>query len=336
MLINVKKMIWDLMFKFFLILLLFSSYIFSSEIINQEKTNEANEANEEEDKDIFIVTPSRDAINSLFKYSVDGMDFLFSFGEKNEDGKSSYIDLKIGPLYEKYIALGYAWDTSARIILPNTKKKFRLFMKNMESEDDKGSFASQESSEYKNQSFVFGIQFVKTFFKHLSSGVSLGARFNSFYPDPFFRLSLKLPIIFEKYWKLNIGNSMYYFLLYNLENKAYLYLSYLINSKTKIMSYNYYRYREYYSLHEVKNGLGIYYLITRNFIINYEVEVLRKKDDLFSFDVSYYYAGLTFKHIFHEDWLYYELKPGFYFRHENNFQVSPRILLYFGIIFRTK
>jgi len=287
------------------------------------------------DKDILILTSSREFVNDMFKQSIYGMDFLFSLGEDRTYNKnSSYIDFKIGPFYEKYMQLGYEWGASASIILPSTKKRYRLFFRSLEDNEDNHFNDKSNSSE--GNSFVLGLQFVKTSFKYLSSGVSIGARFNTYYPDPLLSFSLKYSIDFGKRWRIDVGDRVYYFLVYKFDNNLFGDLSYIINYKTKIKFYNYYRYREFLNLHEVKNGFGIYYIIQNNMSIKYNIDVLREKDELFSFNIRHYYAGFTFKHIFHSNWLYYEIKPEFYFRESNDFRFSPRILLYLGIIFRAE
>lgn len=322
------------MLRYFYILV-FSLYL-SPNFCFSNLIDNSNSKNIVKKKDsIFILSHSRDTINNLFKYSIQGMDYLFSFGYGYSSDKTSYIDFKIGPLFEKYSDKFYNWDVNANIILPNTEKRFHLFMNNLETNSDNTSYSNSKDMQ-KKQTFILGLQFTKTFFSHFTPSVSLGAKFNSFYPDPFLRLSLKTKINPTENWKIESGDFLYYFYFYKLENKAYLNLTYTINGKTQIINYNNYRYREYFKLHEIKNGLGIYHVISRTMMLNYEMEVLRKKDKLFSLNISYYYIGSTFKHIFYSDWLYYELKPGLYFKTENDFNVSPRILLYFGIIFRSE
>ncbi len=320
------------MHRYFFIFLLFLSPVVC--FSNLTENNNIRNSDKNEDN-IFIISKSRNTINKLFKYSVRGMDYLFSFGYGYNSDEISYIDLKAGPLFEKYNEEFYNWDVTANIILPNTEKRFHIFINNLETKSDNTSYSSADSKQ-KEHTFILGFQFAKTFFNYLTPGVSAGAKFNSFYPDPFLRSSLKIKINPNKNWKIDLGDLLYYFYFYKFENKAYIKLSYSINSKTQIVNYNNYRYREYFKLHEVKNGLGIYHLISKTMMINYEMEVLRKKDELFSFDVSYYYTGSSFKHIFYSDWFYYEVKSGFYFKTENKFNLSPRILVYFGIIFRSE
>ena len=314
--------------------LIIVSHIFS--ILSFSNSNNSLFPNKNKEKDnIFIISNSRNTINTLFKYSIQGMDYLFSFGYGFHSDKISYIDLKAGPLLEKYNNEYYNWDITANIILPNTKRRFHLFMNNLENKSDNNSYTRSDDLKNKH-TFILGLQFTKTFFNYLTPGISLGAKFNSFYPDPFLRSSLKIKINPNKNWCISLGDLLYYFYFYKIENKIYLNLTYQINNKTQIINYNNYRYREYFKLHEVKNGLGIYHSISSTMMLNYEIEVLRKKDELFVFDISYYYVGSTFKHIFHSDWLYYELKPGIYFKKQNNFKTAPRILIYLGIIFKSE
>jgi len=317
-------------FIFFITLTILSTSLLSEDLKKNEKKTE--------EKKIIIVSSARNIVNNILKSSVNGLDYVFSLGEKKKNQNSSYIDFKVGPFYEKDIGKDYEWDVTANIVLPNTQKKLKLFVKNLESDDKDNSNGKIDKVDKKEKenSLLFGLQFAKNLFKNLYSGISTGVRFNEYTPDPFLSLSINYSEKYWSNWKVNTGNLFYYFLRYKTDNKLYFYLSYIFNSKTKIMSYNYYRYRQYFKLHEVKNGIGVYHIISKNIGINYELEVLRVQNSLFAYNISNKYAGLTLKHIFHSDWLYYEIKPGFYFRESNNFNFSPRIMFNLGIIFRTK
>jgi hypothetical protein len=310
--------------------------LYSESLSIDEKKNIVEEKKKKEEKIIFIST-SRDFLNNVLLGTTNTLDYIFSIGyTKVKRKKNSYVDAKIGGFYEKFYGYGYDYNVDGFIDLPNTKKRFNIFIGSLY-QNNKGENNDNLLNKDKKEKFILGFEYTRTLFNVLRSGLSTGAIFNSYYLDPFLRFSVNTSFNLFSNWNLSVGNYAYYFLVYKFDNLSFISLSYNISKQTQIKIYNEYRYREYFDkLHEVKNVLGLHHLISNTMGINYTLEVLRKKDGVFSYGISYYYIGTSFKHVFYSDWLYYEIKPGFYFRENNNFNLSPKMLIFIGMIYRTE
>jgi hypothetical protein len=250
--------------------------------------------------------------------------------------KKSYVDLSYFVGYETLQAPEYRFNLSSYIALPRSEERWRLTIESYSPDDsvDRGASGTPGGAATE-QDYLLGLQYATEygFLSNVNFGTGIRTAGLSETPDPYISVVARRSFYFPENWELWLANRFQYFVLDKTDNKTEIRLSRVIDEELKFEFYNSMRYLQYENYWQLNNSLSFYRLLPNKRGVTYQASIYSLRDPDEAFKLQYYFLGVHFRQMLHEEWIYLELSPALLWRTENNFQASERISLNFGIIF---
>jgi hypothetical protein len=265
------------------------------------------------------------------------IDMFFSGNRENiVTDKKSYVGLSYFIGYETLRAPEYRFNLSSYLALPRTEERWRLTIESYDPDEsvDQGASGTAGGAATE-QDYLLGLQYLTEygFLSNVSFGTGIRTSGLAETPDPYVSVTARRSFYYPENWELWLANKLQYFVVDKTDNKTEVRISRVISEETKFEFYNSMRYLQDGNYWQLKNQLSLYKLLPNKRGVAYQAALYSLRDPDEMFKLQYYYLGVFFRQMIHEEWIYVELTPALMWRTENNFQASERISLNFGIVF---
>ena len=272
--------------------------------------------------------------NKLSQILIDTSNAIDCFFVENNDTVSSTTHAEFSTSIAKETYLGLEKDVrfKIRVDLPKIQKSLKLIIEDEHTDDVLYDETRLQNDAIKDKRYYVRLEFLTTKFKNFESKLSSGIRIRSKHLVPYINHYANYKIYESDKLKSNFSNHFRFYTDGELEDYLDLSTVYKYNEDLSGVWRNTLRYNEshfqtffmdYSFLHKFNSkrqltvGIG-----ATDIIKNFK----DSKFDNFNLHSSFF-------HIFHKDWMYYEVAPSILKRDLNGYKTSYRLFLNFGIYF---
>ena len=284
------------------------------------------------DNDCFI-DEYRNKFSNMLVETMSSIDDFFV--DSNETlHNNTHAEFSTSIAQESYLNLEKDIRFKIRVNVPKIQKHLKLFLEDEESDDILYDESKIKKDTLQNKRYYLRLEFLKFDIKGLTNKLSGGVRIRSNRLVPYANYHSNYKIHEEKQFKSNVSNNFRLYTDGGLEDYLSLTMVYGFNDLLTGIWRNTLSYNEtpietfqsdYSFLYtiddkkQIKMGLGMTDLV-KNFG--------GSKIDNFNLHSS-------FSHVFHKNWMYYELSTYLLKREVNDYKNSYRLFLKFGIYFNS-
>ncbi len=246
------------------------------------------------------------------------MDSFFADDRFYADTNESYARVSGETTWEAGDGTSSQARVRARIDLPGTRERLRLFMEGGDPEDDPSSESSSIPKALDNNDYNIGLeaQLENTGQWDIRPGAGVKARMP---PDPFLRIRA---IRYERLdgWLMRFAAGAAEFLDDGTELQTRLDFDRKISPDWLFRSGSQVRYRDSKDRIEALQQFSLFQKLSDRKALAYEIGLLAHDDP--NWDVDHYYAQFRARFRVYKKWLFIELRPQLVFREEDDYDPS--------------
>jgi len=274
--------------------------------------------------------------NRVSQILIDTSNTIDCFFIENNDSVSSntHAEFRTSLAKENYLKLEKDIRFKIRVDLPKIKKRLKLIIEDEHSDDALYDETRLQNDAIKDRQYYIRLEFLTAEFKNFKSKLSSGIRLRSEHIIPYVNHYANYKIYESEKLQSNFSNHFRFYTDGELEDYLDLSTVYKYSKALSGVWRNTLRYDEtpfqtffmdysflytFNSKKRVTLGLGVTDII-KNF-----------KDS----KIDSYNLHASFFHLFHKNWMYYEVSPSILKRESNEYKVSYRLFLNFGIYFNS-
>jgi len=223
-----------------------------------------------------------------------------------------------------------------RLNLPKIQKNLRLYFEDESSDDTLYNGTTLDKEKLDSKRYYVRLEFfnyVKDTFNIKFGG---GARFRKITLVPYLNIRSKYKLYRDRKITSKIYDRFRYYSDGEIENSLEINSMYSINDKFYMILKNSFYYNKYDSSETLINDFTWTNVFNSKQQVRYGFGVSSKIFNFKHIKSDYYYIQSTYHHLFYKDWIYYEISPSMLKRESNSFKTSYRVLVNFGIHFKSK
>ncbi|SFV71745.1 hypothetical protein MNB_SV-13-2016 [hydrothermal vent metagenome] len=221
-----------------------------------------------------------------------------------------------------------------RLNLPKIQKNLRIIFEDDNYDNSFYDRTTLNSEKLKDKSYYLRLEYLKLVKKKFNLGLGLGLRVRQGNLVPYLNFRSRYDVFKNETFKSLFRNRFRYYSdgekedvlefsnIYIFDNSVYTILQNELSYSNR-ESYEF----AYHDLSLIKKlsdrkqlsiGMGI-----RSDLVNFK-----------DYNIEYYHIHSLYHCTFYKSWLYYEVSPSVLWRESNNFNISYRLMLNFGILFK--
>ena len=283
--------------------------------------------------DDFFIDEYRDKLSRVLVDTMNGIDNFFV--DSNESmHNNTHAEFSTSIAKETYLNLEKDISFRVRVDVPKIKKHIKLFLEDENSDDVLYNETRLQKDTIQNKRYYARLEFLKFDIKGFTSKFSGGVRIRSNTLVPYGNHHSNYKIYEDKKLKSNISNNFRLYSDGELEDYLDLSTLYSVNDALTGIWRNTLRYDEtpfqiFYS------DYSFLYKIDEKKQITMGLGATDIVENFGQSTIDNVNLHSSFFHIFHKNWMYYELSAYVLKRESNDYKNSYRVFLNFGINFNT-
>jgi len=266
------------------------------------------------------------ASNSIDDYFIEGN--LTNIKSKTYAKLSTSVAMEANQKFEKDMRL------RLRLNLPKIQQNLRIIFEDENNDNTFYDRTTLNNEKLRDKSYYLRLEYLRLVKKKFNLGLGLGLRVRQGNLVPYLNFRSRFDVFKDETFKSVFRNRFRYYSDGEIEdifefNNLYIFDSSLYTILRNQLSYsNKDSYeRAYHDLSLIKKlrdkkklsvGMGV-----RSSLVNFK-----------HYNVTYYHVHTLYHHLFYKNWLYYQVAPSTLWRESNNFKISYRLMLNFGILFK--
>ena len=265
--------------------------------------------------------------NSIDDYFIEGnrtvssktyAKFSTSFAEESGSGMESDVRFRL------------------RLNLPKIQKSLRLYFEDESSDDILYDGTTLNEQKLDKKRYFLRLDFFNYVKDTFDVRVGGGVRFRKDALSPYLNLRSNYKLYSSERYTTKLYDRFRKYIDGEVENSFEFNSIYTLNSNTYITFRNRLHYKSENAFTSLSNSLSIVDIFNDKQQLSYGFSLFSDVGDFHNLNVEYYDLYSSFHHLFYKDWVYYEISPSILKRERNGFDISYRLLVNFGIDFKTQ
>ena len=287
--------------------------------------------------DDFFIDEYRNKFSNLLVDTMSDIDNFFIDSNRTVHN-NTHAELSISIAKESRLDLEEDIRFRVRVNLPKVQKHLKLYIEDEDSDDILYNETQLQQDKLQdnmqNKRYYVRLEFLKFKIKGLKNRLSGGVRIRSHTLVPYANYHINYKIYEDKEFKSNISNNFRLYTDGGLEEYLSLNTIYSFNDLLKGVWRNIFRYDE--SPTEVfDSDYSFLYKIDKTKEVSVGIGVTDTIKNFGRSKIDNVNLHSSFFHLFHKDWMYYEVSTYLLKREVNDYENSYRVFLNFGIYFNT-
>ena len=269
-------------------------------------------------------------LNAFLSTSLNRLDMFLSDSNTTVEPKY-FVRTGLDAAFENGESPLYRFNIKAKITLPRTMKKFKLFLEDFRQKTSVDAVNARTPEEsINNNAYLLGLQY-KT---PKALRFKVGMKFNGF--DPFAGAEYQKA---STLWGVSVGYGadFRYYARRHEDLSLFCNFSYPLASSWRLAFENSYRYQRKSDYnHQAVDGLRLYHNIDANTQGTWRFDTYLTSNVRDNFHLDYYYLGYDFFKTFVKKRYFMQLSPAILWRNARGFHRSFRFMVSVGINFYKK
>jgi len=221
-----------------------------------------------------------------------------------------------------------------RLNLPKIQKNLRIIFEDDNYDNSFYDRTTLNNEKLKDKSYYLRLEYLKLVKKKFNLGLGLGLRVRQGNLVPYLNFRSRYDVFKNETFKSLFRNRFRYYSdgeqedvlefnnLYIFDDSVYTILqnelSYSNKDSYELAYHDLSLIKKLSDKKQLSVGMGI-----RSGLVNFK-----------DYNIEYYHIHTLYHYTFYKNWLYYEVSPSVLWRESNNFNISYRLMLNFGILFK--
>lgn len=221
-----------------------------------------------------------------------------------------------------------------RLNLPKIQKNLRLIFEDESNDESLYDRTTLNDEHLIDKSYYLRLEYFKIMKKKLNMVAGAGLRVRQGNLVPYLNLRSRYDLYKDKGIKSAFYNRFRFYTdgeiedifefnsLYDIDSSLHTIfrnqLSFSNKDEFEIAYHNVSLVKQLHKKRQLSLGIGL-----RGYLKNFK-----------NYSVEYYHFHTLYHHLFYKDWIYYQVAPSVLWRESNNFNISYRLMLNFGIFFK--
>lgn len=229
----------------------------------------------------------------------------------------------------------YAIRLKLRLDLPKIKKQLRVVFEDATSDDTlyDGTVLNNDYH-IEEKSYFLRFDYFKYIKKQLHLSAGAGVRFRKSSLHPYINIKAKYNLHKREKERVLLSNRFRLYADGDVENITAFKRLWTISDSLYYTFNNTFRYRSWENSQKIVNNVSFVKPLGLVETASIGASLVSELEDR-SIQGNYYSLYMSYKNLLHSDWIYYEVTPSFMRREENHFNTSYRLMVNFGVIFKT-
>ena len=220
-----------------------------------------------------------------------------------------------------------------RLNLPKIQKNLRLIFEDENNDDSLYDRTTLNDKELLERSYYLRLEYFRMIKDKLNIVAGTGLRIRQGNLVPYFNLRSRYDIYKEKKIESALYNRFRFYTDGEIEDIFEFNSLYTIDSFLYVMLRNQLSFSNINNLEQLYHDITVTKKLHNKRQLNIGVGVSSYLKNFKKYNVEYYHLHSLYHHLFYKDWIYYQVAPSVLWRESNNFNISYRLMLNFGIFF---
>ncbi len=266
------------------------------------------------------------ASNSIDDYFVENN--LTNLRSKTYAKFSSSIAMESNQKFEQDMRL------RLRLNLPKIQKNLRIIFEDENNDNSLYDRTTLNNENIKDKSYYLRLEYLKFVKKKFNLGLGLGLRVRQGNLVPYLNFRSRFDIFKDESFKSVLRNRFRYYTDGEIEDILEFNNLYIFDSSVYAIFRNQLSYSNQDSYERAYHDFSLIKKLSDKKQLSVGMGVRSDLVNFKHYDVDYYHVHTLYHHLFYKNWLYYQVAPSTLWRESNDFKLSYRLMLNFGILFK--
>lgn len=264
--------------------------------------------------------------NSIDDYFVD---------ENSSLSSKTYAEFSTSVAKESRLDLENDIRFRIRLNLPKIEKNLRVIFEDDSSDNLLYDGTTLNDQHLDSKEYYLRLEYLNYVKDTFNMRVGAGVKVRRQNLVPYLNVRSRYELYNEKKNKSELFNRFRYYTDGEIENNLEFNSLYTLKDDLYFVWSNRFYHTNTLPSETLANDITFVSLLDDKQHIRYGFGISSNVKDFESLNTDYYYLHSTFHHIFYRDWAYYEISPSILQREINDFETSYRLLINFGIHFKS-
>jgi hypothetical protein len=281
-----------------------------------------------------ILEEYRDQLCTILVNASNSIDDYFIEGNSTKIRSKTYAKFSTSVAMEANQKFEKDMRLRLRLNLPKIQKNLRIIFEDENNDNTFYDRTTLNNEKLRDKSYYLRLEYLKLVKKKFNLGLGLGLRVRQGNLVPYLNVRSRFDVFKDETFKSVFRNRFRYYSDGEIEdifefNNLYIFDSSVYTILRNQLSYSnkdshesaYHDFSLIKKLRDKKKlsvGMGV-----RSSLVNFK-----------HYNVTYYHVHTLYHHLFYKNWLYYQVAPSTLWRESNDFKISYRLMLNFGILFK--
>ena len=220
-----------------------------------------------------------------------------------------------------------------RLNLPKIQKHLRLILEDEESDNILYNGTTLTDERLQDKRYYLRLEYFKWMKEQFNIVFAGGVRIRKGNLVPYANVRSEYDFYDKSDFKSSLSNRFRYYTDGEVENTAEFNSIYSLTDSIYSALTNQLRYDNRDGFETMVNDISIGENVSEKKQVNVGMGVVSFLQNFKNPSVDYYHVHAFYHHVFYKNWVYYDLAPSVLWRRINDFQISYRVMMNFGIKF---
>lgn len=221
-----------------------------------------------------------------------------------------------------------------RLNLPKVQRNLRLIFEDDNYNNEFYDRTTLNSEKLKDKSYYLRLDYFKFIKKKFNLSLGVGLRVRQGNLVPYLNFHSRYDIFENREFKSAFYNRLRYYSDGEIEDILEFNNRYIVDNSVYLILGNKLSYSDRDSYQIAYHDLSLIKELSDKKELGVGFGIRSSLVDFKNYSVEYYHIHTLYHHLFYKKWLYYQLAPSILWRESNNFNISYRMMINLGIIFK--
>jgi len=221
-----------------------------------------------------------------------------------------------------------------RLNLPKIQKNLRIIFEDDNYDNNLYDRTTLNNEKLRDKSYFLRLDYLKFVKKKFNLALGLGLRVRQRKLVPYLNFRSRYDIFKNEMFKSLFRNRFRYYSDGEIEDILEFKNLYIFDNSLYTTLQNKLSYSNKDSYETVYHDLSLIKELSDKKKLSVGIGIRSELVNFKHYNIAYYHVHTRYHYLFYKNWLYYQVAPSILWRESNNFDVSYRLMLNFGILFK--
>jgi hypothetical protein len=281
-----------------------------------------------------ILEEYRDELCTILVNTSNSIDDYFIDDDSHHLQSKTYAKFSTSVAMESHQKFEHDMRLRLRLNLPKIQKNLRIVFEDENNDNSLYDRTTLNDEKLRDKSYYLRVEYLKLIKKKFNFGLGVGLRVRQGNLVPYLNFRSRYNLFKNESFKSVLRNRFRYYSDGEIEDTFEFNNLYIFDSSVYAILRNQLSYSNKDNDESTYHDLSLIKKLTKKKKLSVGMGVRSNLVHFKEYAVEYYHIHTLYHHLFYKNWLYYQVAPSALWRENNNFSISYRLMLNFGILFK--